>query len=132
MERIDEQLDEIIEKLQDYILTLDPGSKEYGQSMGRLDAMMRQRETHIKNESDAVKFDTQNEFEKEKLDREMKLGKRKILADMVGHGAKIGSTIITAGCVLAATFKGYQLEYDQHNPMNIPSKIWNGIPKFKF
>lgn len=131
MERIDENLDEIIEKLQEYILTLDPGDPAYGKAMGRLDAMMRQRENHFKNESDAVENDVRLEYDKAKLEQEMELGKKKNRIDLFGHIVKFGSTLVIAGVSAAQVFGISKLEYDQHNPISVPSSWKNFMMKLK-
>lgn len=129
MELVDEKLEQEIIKLQNYIAELDPGDPEYGKLMGRLDAMLRHRETQYRNEMDAVENDRRIDFDEKKLMWETSVGKGKNRNDTVRNLVEVAKTVLTVGGAILLGFKGYELEYKEH--MNIPSKIWNFIPKIK-
>ena len=131
MERIDEQQERIIEKLQAYVLSLDPGDPAFDKANTQLDAMLKNRESHFKNESDAVEKDVRLEYDKEKLEKEMELGKKKNRIDLFGHVVKFCSTLVVAGVSAVQVFGISKLEYDQHNPISVPSSWKNFMMKLK-
>lgn len=131
MERIDENQELIIERLQDHIMEMDPGDPNYGKMLGRLESMLRQRDTAYRNEMDAVENDRRLEFDKEKLEKETELGKQKVKTDKRRNIVEVGKTVI--GCATSAVLVvlGMKMEYDEHNPISVPNKVINWIPKIK-
>ena len=138
MAQLDLNVDEILESLSEELRTMDPSDPEYGKRLAQFESLLRQRNQHFKDESEAVKFDETLRLEKEKLkvesdriEKEDKNAAKRTKVDMVGHVVRavtgVGSIAIAGYC----TLRGYKYEYDDRNPMSIPQKIWGEKPKIK-
>lgn len=132
MTKVDENLEALIEKLSSDLLEMDPKDKEYVKLQQRLDALLRHRETQYRNEMDAVENDRRIEFDKEKLETEKVNNKKKSRNDVLKVAGDFAGKIISAGVTAALVVLGYKLEYDDKNPVNIPTKTYGWLKNLKF
>jgi len=149
MDKIAENHEELIEKLQAHLLKLDPGDPQYGKLQARLDAMMRQRSTDFRNELDAIENNERLEFDRwkaekeaeekaaqrkadqEKTEKEYEINKVKNRNDKVRNVVEFLKTGFTVCVPAALTWVLAKKEMDPVEPINVRQRIWNLIPKIK-
>lgn len=139
MENLDNHVEEILEQLAEELRTMNPDDPVYDKRLARFESLLRQRNQHFKDESEAVKFDENLNLEKEKLkveadriEREDKNAAKRNKNEGWRNVVEVVKTVGSVGVVGYLTLRGYKYEYDERNPMSIPNKVWNQIPKIKF
>ena len=70
-------------------------------------------------------------FEREKLEKETEINRKKNRIDAARNVIDGLKTAASIGCTAALVLIGFRAEYDDRDPIAIPNKLWNLIPKIK-
>ena len=149
MERVTEITEKQIEDLSERLKYVDTDDPKYEKLLARLEGLLKQRNADFQNEMAAVEnaerleFDRWKrereeqeaaeklEFEREKLEKETEINRKKNRIDAARNVVDVLKTAASIGCTAGLVLIGYKAEYDDRDPISIPSKIWNMIPKIK-